>query len=81
MPKKKEFETDLKNVNIRRKDYNTINQLRYSNEPFYSVFQRVIKLLNQEHADYLEEMEILRETMRTWQKRALEAEGYQRKLL
>jgi len=81
MPKKQEFETDLKNVNIRRKDYNTINALRYSKEPFYSVVQRVVKLLNQEHADYLEEMEILRETMRTWQKRALEAEGCQRKLL
>ena len=85
MPKIKFFEKDLTNVNIRTKDYNAIKKIQGKREPFYRCVQRIVNLVTTEHLEIDEEMNVLRETVATWKKRALEAEsklnGIQRQLV
>ena len=73
MPLKKEFSRDLINVNILRKDYETIKILKRYHEPFYSLLNRyVIERQDKVETDWL--IEELRDTNQKWMKRALEAE-------
>ena len=85
MPKIKYFEKDLTNVNIRTKDYNAIKKLQGKNEPFYRCVQRIVNLVTNDHLELDEEMKALTDSVRTWQKRAFEAEtklnGIQRQLV
>jgi len=73
MPHKLAFETDLINVNIRRKDHQRIRKYRRQNEPFYSILRRILDQ-STDIADvefmYNEQVEVTR----NWMNRALKAE-------
>ena len=75
MPKKLQFETDLVNVNIQRKDYDRINRHKRGTEPFYSILHRVLGLQDttKEDLEYLLNEQI--QSTQGWLKRALEAEA------
>ncbi|HEX7178663.1 MAG TPA: hypothetical protein VF220_02985 [Nitrososphaeraceae archaeon] len=75
MPKKRYFEKNLSNVNIRTKDFEALKKIQNKHEPFYGVVQRVVNAVTSDHLDLMEENNVLRETVITWQKRALDAES------
>ena len=75
MPRRLEFERDLINVNIRRKDFNQMALLRWHNEPNYSLIGRIWAVHNKAQEDTEYENEILRQSVQTWMKRALDAEA------
>jgi septation ring formation regulator EzrA len=74
MPKKNYFETNLKNVNILRRNFDEINKFKGDNEPFYSILNRVLGSVSPEQVDNMEQIFMLQDTIQTWRKRALEAE-------
>jgi hypothetical protein len=75
MPKKLHFERNLKNVNIRQKDYDATKKMMLPQEPFYNTYSRVINMVTLKDLEKNEELEALRESMETWKQRALVAEN------
>jgi len=76
MPFKKEFETDLIRINIRRKDRDGILSIkRDPAEPMYSLIQRIWAVYNTDPRILENENRILKQSVQTWMKRALEAES------
>ena len=75
MPFKKEFERDLVRVNIRRKDRDGILSIkRDPAEPMYSLVQRIWFTYNSKDGVLEYENEILKQSVQTLMKLALDAE-------
>lgn len=75
MSRKKYFERNLHRTNIREQDWQEMIMIRtQSDEPFYSIVQRVWGAYKMSKAELEEELTIAREHIEVWKKRALECE-------
>jgi len=76
MSRKKHFERNLHRTNVREQDFVEIMMIKQqSDEPFYSVIQRVWGAHKMDKAELEEELTIARQQIEVWKKRALEAEN------